>query len=661
MSTPPIGFPNVEASTMKEYITNTFGNTFQSCQNAITFCWGNYIKPTYHYLIETYSLRGRTKYVQELAAMGKAKKIETMQAYDPSSFPKFIKKIHIVVDPNSIKKGLGNREMKEKASPYPSELDQLLERNNMLLCPYSQHRRLRSPAEISFSKKEIAKFTSEFVKIIIKNFIFADLLDNHLSRRNINFFTKSSERSQARSISNNCIAHVLGISKDYDLEGALEEYPSLIAKSLLAAEEKNSLSQEESTDTFNLLYLAGRETTHRSLSFLFEQMSIQPHVIDKIKEEWEIFQHTYPCKNLEDLPEKLTLFALGGKIEGKEWPFSPWLNACVKEILRLYPAVTEIRRVAQEECILEGTSIKADDIIIYDIFAAQRNAKVWQAPSEFHPERFLEDTRSVWQSHEPLLNFSVASKRCLGQDLAKLELLLCCGLYAIFAVKLPYANEKEDAIVGCHSLSHSFSEIGFLQPEFPDPTGKMLCGLGLLKKYSFAELTNFSKMSFNEIANILEIYESWDRFREQRLSPEATYRFFMELDLEEISKINYVIKGAIFSLSDILSLNASNRSFFIKNYIKFRYLLLYEPLAKLMNYSIEDREFLMEKLYDLKFLLKRGISLSQFFSYSVEDREFLIKYKTALKKIKNLPKVLPNIMNIDIKKRLFFVKKYIYQ
>lgn len=625
-------------TTTKEYLTDTFANLIQGGKNSMAFCWRNYINPAFHSLTDPYSLRGRTKYVQKLAAEGKAENIMTMQAYELGFFPSFTRKIHIVTDPTCIRMGLGNIEIKESLFPYPSDLDKLLGKDNMLLCPYAQHRRLRAPVEKSFAKKEIAKYTPELVKVIVKNLFYSDLLENHPSR--MKHSTKTIESlSCARSISTSSIAHVLNVPVNHDFTLPLgNENSSQTAQSLLAAQEnnvknKNLISQAESISTFNLLHQAGTETTFRSLSFMFEQMSHHPEAIKNIKEEWELFQGSYPCKGLEDLHEKLTLFALGGEIKGeeKEWPFSPWLNACVKEILRLYPAVTEVRRMAEKKCSLKDTLIEAGDIIIYDIFGAHRNGKVWEAPNEFHPERFLNETRSVWQSHEPLLNFSTGSKKCLGQELAKLELLLSGALYAIFSTEQPGSKENSVTATGSQSLPHSFSDIGFLEIEFPDPTGKMLCGLGLLKKFPFKELIDFSMMSEEEEMHATSIYKNWDALIAQNISPEDIYRFFMEISFEDACKINHLIEMK-FSFTDIMSLKTLDREFLIKYYLEYVSLIECEALPTLMSYGPKDREFLVKNYLLLNGLVKQGLPLHKLMGCSTEEQRERILLLLCLNK-----------------------------
>lgn len=404
-----------------------------------------------------YSLRARTKQVQMLAAEGKAKNIESMRVFDLSAFPYFIKKAHFVVHPSVVQQGLGNIELKHSLSPYPSQLDQLIGKDNMLLCPYAQHRRLRSPIEKNFSKKEIIKFAPDIVKVTIGTFIRSYLLDNHPRFADLAL-------GHTRMISSGTIKKILDIKETTEPSTPID--PQNTSDVACALRKDQRLSPLEVSSTLNLLLAAGEETTERTLSFLFELLSTHPEIVNEIKKEWEEFQNQYPAKDLEDLAEKLTIFALGGEIEGNSWPFSRWLNAALKETLRLYPAVTELRRVAQNECSLDGIAIKARDIVLFDIFGAHHNSKEWDNPDHFDPRRFLNDERSLWHSHTRLLNFSTGSKKCIGQELAKLELLIAGAIYAIFSAK----EWTAPAAVADHRQQkplHLFSEVGFINTAFP--------------------------------------------------------------------------------------------------------------------------------------------------------------------------------------------------
>lgn len=90
-----------------------------------------------------------------------------------------------------------------------------------------------------------------------------------------------------------------------------------------------------------------------------------------------------------------------------------FLNAFIKESLRLYPpAVVTFRRL-EEDLEFGGYSIPAGATFCISIDAIHKNESVWESPYELKPERFLAENeqKNISNSYVP---FGVGIKGCMG-------------------------------------------------------------------------------------------------------------------------------------------------------------------------------------------------------------------------------------------------------
>ncbi|XP_044947981.1 cytochrome P450 81Q32-like [Hordeum vulgare subsp. vulgare] len=106
---------------------------------------------------------------------------------------------------------------------------------------------------------------------------------------------------------------------------------------------------------------------------------------------------------------------MGRLVEESDITNLPYLQCVVKETLRLCPVGPIIpAHEAMEDCTVGGFHVQRGTMILVNAWAIHRDAKIWDAPEEFRPERFMDrDTVTT-----PMLPFGFGRRRCPGEGLA---------------------------------------------------------------------------------------------------------------------------------------------------------------------------------------------------------------------------------------------------
>lgn len=154
--------------------------------------------------------------------------------------------------------------------------------------------------------------------------------------------------------------------------------------------------------------LAGRDTTAGTLSFLFKELSAHPDAYRKLRQE------ILDKVGLHGAPTYDDLKAL------------PYLQHCISETLRLYPAVPFNVRLALKDTTLprgggadrlSPVGVKKDTVVIYAPMYLQRDPEQYPAVSpssppvtDFSPERWETWTPRPWQ----YVPFNGGPRICIG-------------------------------------------------------------------------------------------------------------------------------------------------------------------------------------------------------------------------------------------------------
>ena len=156
---------------------------------------------------------------------------------------------------------------------------------------------------------------------------------------------------------------------------------------LLAArhEDGSPMSDQELRDELMTLLGAGHETTATGLAWTFERLLRTPAVLDEL---------------------------LGRPDD------DAYLDAVVKESLRVRPVITDVARVLTRDTEIGGHTLPARTLVLCAISVLSTRPDAYPDPHEFRPERFLEGAPEPYT----WIPFGGGVRRCIGAAFAQQEM-----------------------------------------------------------------------------------------------------------------------------------------------------------------------------------------------------------------------------------------------
>ncbi|PIA31593.1 hypothetical protein AQUCO_04900115v1 [Aquilegia coerulea] len=154
--------------------------------------------------------------------------------------------------------------------------------------------------------------------------------------------------------------------------------------------------------------------------------------------EWAMAELIKNQDAMTKLSEELAKEIGGNIIRDSDLPRLPYLNACVKETLRLHPSVAMIPRRAIETCQVMNYTIPKNAEIWVNLWALGRDPTKWEDPLAFKPSRFLQSHLGFMGSHFEYIPFGSGRRMCPGLPLAvRLVPLVLASLVHSFDWYLP--------------------------------------------------------------------------------------------------------------------------------------------------------------------------------------------------------------------------------
>jgi len=164
----------------------------------------------------------------------------------------------------------------------------------------------------------------------------------------------------------------------------LEQRSDVLSQLLLARDDEGrAMTDDEVRDELVTLLFAGHETTATSLAWAFDLLLHHPQALGRLVAE------------LDD-------------------GASEYLDATIRETLRVRPVIAIVDRHVREATPIGGHVIPAGAVVCPNIYLVQRREDLYSDPAAFRPERFIGQPPPAFG----WFPFGGGIRRCLGASFA---------------------------------------------------------------------------------------------------------------------------------------------------------------------------------------------------------------------------------------------------
>ncbi|KAI0631208.1 cytochrome P450 [Trametes polyzona] len=185
------------------------------------------------------------------------------------------------------------------------------------------------------------------------------------------------------------------VEHDLANEGSASNLMSIMLRANISSQEKSRLTDEELVGQINTFLLGGQETTTSALARILHILASDPDAQARLRRE--VRQAKIATQDAVEGWRRVSL------------PYDvlvglPYLDAVVRETLRLYPPTNMLNRVATRDTVLplhspirsstgellSSVPVQKGTNVIVSILGSNRNQDVWGADAhEWRPERWL--------------------------------------------------------------------------------------------------------------------------------------------------------------------------------------------------------------------------------------------------------------------------------
>ncbi|KAI7724917.1 hypothetical protein M8C21_011734 [Ambrosia artemisiifolia] len=170
----------------------------------------------------------------------------------------------------------------------------------------------------------------------------------------------------------------------------------------ISQSEESSINMDDIKSLLFDFFLAGTDSTSSTLEWAMAELIHNPEKMSKARSEL-----------IETLGNE------NESVEESDISKLPYLQAVVKETLRLHPPVTFlVPHKATTDVEIQGYMVQKDSQVLCNLWVMGQDPNVWSNPQSFEPERFFE-TEIDYEGHDfELIPFGAGRRICPGLPLA---------------------------------------------------------------------------------------------------------------------------------------------------------------------------------------------------------------------------------------------------
>ncbi|MFC5497599.1 cytochrome P450 [Caenimonas terrae] len=228
-------------------------------------------------------------------------------------------------------------------------------------------------------------------------------------------------------------------ARQLDEQPALRERPVNLIQAMLAARDRDNSGISEGDVSGNVLtmLLAGEDTTANTLAWLIWLLQRNPDALRRASEEAKAVLGGRTCARSIDELARLD-----------------YIEACAYEAMRLKPVAPLIGCEARKDAVVAGIEVPAGTLVICLMRPGALDAKNFEAPLQFDPQRWLEGAgaaaHSLGSSKRVVMPFGAGPRICPGRYLALAEIKMVAAMllanFEIAEVSTPDGEEPQERL-----------------------------------------------------------------------------------------------------------------------------------------------------------------------------------------------------------------------
>ncbi|XP_074266611.1 drimenol monooxygenase-like [Silene latifolia] len=155
-----------------------------------------------------------------------------------------------------------------------------------------------------------------------------------------------------------------------------------------------------------------------AIAHLFMDLIVAAADTTSITFEWAMAELICNPNKLKILQAELReMVGKGNSVQEDHTTQLPYLQAIVKETLRLHPPAAIPLRKVNSDVNMCGYTIPANSMVLLNIWAIGRDPETWNNPENFGPERFLGSEIDVKRHNFYMIPFGAGRRMCPGMPL----------------------------------------------------------------------------------------------------------------------------------------------------------------------------------------------------------------------------------------------------